>query len=187
VPIATFGHYQAGPITVATGADDFTEPVATKCHSSNGNWLHRARCYWGSFQMHGIKLLSHLAYYTSCPPSYKDTLVWLVRRCLTVYCSTRSSFCSQCMSIGTRACTRAHWHAAAVGRSIWWIRLCWQYFLCREVKGWHAIFSHKYYSSNGCVVRCYWGSQWQWAEDFIAPVATVIFIVLGILPFKNYL
>jgi hypothetical protein len=42
VPIATFSRCQAGPITVAVGADDFTEPIATvifiatKGHSRNG-------------------------------------------------------------------------------------------------------------------------------------------------------
>jgi hypothetical protein len=52
--VATFSHYQAGPNTVATGADDLIEPVATHVHwhaaaggkSSNGRiWLHRACCY----------------------------------------------------------------------------------------------------------------------------------------------
>jgi hypothetical protein len=29
MPVAMFSHFQVGPIIVATGADDFTEPIAT--------------------------------------------------------------------------------------------------------------------------------------------------------------
>jgi hypothetical protein len=37
MPIATFSRCQAGPIIVATGVDDFTEPIATERHSGIGH------------------------------------------------------------------------------------------------------------------------------------------------------
>jgi hypothetical protein len=45
MPIATFSLCQAGPITVATGVDDFTEPVATVIFIASCTGPHGGRWY----------------------------------------------------------------------------------------------------------------------------------------------
>jgi hypothetical protein len=45
---------------------------------------------------------------------------------LIAYWSTRSSFRSQCVYVGTSVHTCSHWHVVAGGGRIQWRRLCWQ-------------------------------------------------------------
>jgi hypothetical protein len=131
---------------------------------------------------------------------------------LTAFCSTQSSFRLQCVSIGTRAHTCAHWCANVSGGRIRWRRFCWQSLFVKRSKreepyfytnitvatGWCCHHAHCYVqsmpsrpdcSSNGRGwlhrARCYacpLACCYGRKQDPVEKIPLTIFFVIFIVP-----